>query len=126
MAATPWPGAAQQGNTSSTGGSDKVKNVQKQADAVADLARENIKVSRSYNCQLQSATVRVQWLTHCILLFGSFNMTQMSLNQLERLEVMEEKAAELETQGREFHRGAVKVRRKFCYGELSNECSSDC
>lgn len=44
----------------------------------------------------------------------------MSLNQLERLEDMEERAAELETQGREFHRGAVKVRRKFCYAAYRN------
>jgi len=54
---------------------------------VADLARENIK---------------------------------MSLNQLERLEDMENKALELESQGREFHRGAVKVRRKFCYAAYRN------
>lgn len=94
---SPWPnttatasqnGKYAPGTSSINGGNpDKVKNVQKQADAVADLARENIK---------------------------------MSLNQLERLEDMENKAADLESQGREFHRGAIKVRRKFCYAAYRN------
>lgn len=96
---SPWPnssattvnGPSSSSNASSgaTAGGDagKVRNVQRQADAVADLARENIK---------------------------------MSLNQLERLEDMENKALELESQGRDFHRGAVKVRRKFCYAAYRN------
>jgi len=39
---------------------------------------------------------------------------QMSLDRGERLEDMEDKASVLETQGRQFHTNAVKLRRKFC------------
>lgn len=83
---SPWP-SNNNSTTAHNNNPDKVKSVQRQADAVADIARENIK---------------------------------LSLNQLERLEDMEERASELESQGREFHRGAVKVRRKFCYAAYRN------
>jgi len=44
----------------------------------------------------------------------------MTLDQLERLDDMEKKAEVLETSGQEFHRGAVKVRRKFCWETYRN------
>jgi len=40
---------------------------------------------------------------------------QMSLNNVERLETMEEKADQLQSHAQEFHRGAVKLRRRFCW-----------
>lgn len=40
---------------------------------------------------------------------------QMSLNNVERLEVMETKADQLQSHAAEFHRGAVKLRRRFCW-----------
>jgi len=38
-----------------------------------------------------------------------------SIAQVDRLEDMEQKSEELEAAGRDFHRGAQQVRRKFCF-----------
>jgi len=40
---------------------------------------------------------------------------QMSLGNVERLETMEVKADQLSSHAQEFHRGAVKLRRRFCW-----------
>lgn len=58
---------------------DKVQAVQKQADAVADLARQNVNAA---------------------------------LNNIEKLEVMEEKSEQLVAHAKDFHKNAVRLRRK--------------
>jgi len=40
---------------------------------------------------------------------------QMSLDNVERLETMETKADQLQSHAQDFHRGAVKLRRRFCW-----------
>jgi hypothetical protein len=40
---------------------------------------------------------------------------QQSLNNMERLETMETKADQLQHHAHDFHRGAVKLRRRFCW-----------
>ncbi len=59
--------------------------------------------------KLKSAQAKAQAVTA----IARENIT-MSLAQNERLEDMETKAATLESQGREFHRGARALKRKFC------------
>jgi len=60
---------------------EKIQAVQKQADEVADIARQNV---------------------------------NQALSNIEKLEVMEEKSAQLEMHAKDFHKNAVRLRRKFC------------
>ncbi len=59
--------------------------------------------------KIKSAQAKAQAVTA----IARENIT-LSLAQNERLEDMETKAAHLESQGREFHRGARALKRKFC------------
>lgn len=58
---------------------EKIQAVQKQADEVADIARQNV---------------------------------NQALSNIEKLEVMEEKSAQLEMHAKDFHKNAVRLRRK--------------